>query len=108
MRKSRGEQERRSSRIKKIVSGMRFLGMFWTVVGSARLRPRRTAEAAVPTSVRSIEVRSTTCDCKQTGALVRHERAGGDLAVEFGGPAAGDLVAHSWGSGLRESGDSRR
>ena len=47
--------------------------------------------AAVPTSfVQSTE--STTCDCKQTGAPVRHERAVGDLALELGGPAARDLV----------------
>ncbi len=51
-------------------------------------------KAAVPTSFIFQRQISTTCDCKQTGALVWHERAVGDLAIECAGPAAGHLVVH--------------
>src|SRR5581483_6411474 len=93
VRKSRGEQAV-SRRAKSNGARLTFLRTIWISA-----RSRRTAEGGRPSvPVLNWEERASvlavflaTCDCKQTRALVWEERAGGDLAIEGGGPASRNL-----------------
>src|SRR5579863_8608680 len=115
VRKSRGEQEHSNKRLIEIKTKMlpkRDLCGLETAASEkyfAKSRgmekqpgcARRTAESGCSHmgSFVALMILSTS-DCKQTGAGVRKERAGGDLAVEFLRPAAGDLTGTAWASAL--------